>query len=73
MVTLRQTYDICKKGYRYDIEHDRFISDKEDVREWAKEYGPIEYKCILAAKKWMKRTIDLLKERKDEVKKEWPV
>ena len=29
-MTIRQIKDVCDKGYRYDIEHDRFISDEED-------------------------------------------
>ena len=57
MMTLRQTYDVCKRGYRYDIEHDRFISDKEDRYEYLKMYGPVEVKFAI-----------LFKERLPEIK-----
>lgn len=44
MMTLRQTYDVCKRGYRYDIEHDRFISDKEDIENYLEQYAPARIK-----------------------------
>lgn len=50
MMTLRQTYDVCKRGYIYDIEKDRFISDEEDSYEYLKTYGPIDVRFAIAFK-----------------------
>lgn len=50
MMTLRQTYDVCKRGYIYDIEKDRFISDKEDSYEYLKMYGPIDIRVAISFK-----------------------
>lgn len=50
MMTLRQTYDVCKRGYKYDIEHDRFISDKEDAYEYLKMYGPADVRFAIHLK-----------------------
>ncbi len=50
MMTLRQTYDVCKRGYRYDIERDRFISDKEDTYEYLKMYGSVGTRFAIALK-----------------------
>ena len=69
MVTLRQTYDICKKGYRYDIEHDRFISDKEDFQKWKEMYGPASYRIGLFVKKAIREFKDLYLENPDYVNK----
>ena len=46
MMTLRQTYEVCKRGYIYDIEHDRFISNEEDKKIYAKQYAPAGVKMV---------------------------
>ena len=38
MMTVRQINEVCKRGYIYDIEKDRFISKKEDDELFYKMY-----------------------------------
>ena len=38
MMTIRQINEVCKRGYIYDIEKDRFISKKEDDEKFYKMY-----------------------------------
>lgn len=38
MMTIRQINEVCKRGYIYDIEKDRFISKKEDDERFYKMY-----------------------------------
>ena len=36
-ITIGQIMDICKGGYVYDIEHDKFISVEEDIKIYRHE------------------------------------
>ena len=60
MMTVRQIRDVCRKGYIYDIEHDRFISKEEDDRLYRREYGV--FKKIKNAWEW-------IASHKDEIRK----
>ena len=70
MMTLRQINDVCKRGYRYDIEHDRFISEKEDYELWFEQYGPrpsiLTREQILAAIRAVQTVLERRREKREK-------
>ena len=48
MMTIRQINEVCKRGYIYDIEKDRFISKEEDDEMYYKMY-PDSLARVIAA------------------------